>query len=325
MGNPPRQGQSGSEISASKLLKQNDLSSLPLSAPTLEIPSQHKILRVETGSTTFASPDLESPWADVEQRGDSCEDGNWRGALVAREHQFLFPWLWPDSTEATGARKRRLNSSGPGPPELQSSWKQSSPGARRQPEKQSCLPTGREEGGSPRPNLAQQMSARSQGRWGDGASGTQRMLAPREDEDGRQPGSSECWGWQEMDGLEAWKDHGNHSRRGEGQAMDREGREGKAELPGDGPRCVYALAITWDGQKGALDAAIPGTTLGLAARRESKVGEMQLESTSEGRGKPWGVAAASLCPWVLLIQLLSAGLTGKAAKPEGCSRDAIPP
>lgn len=107
--------------------------------------------------------------------------------------------------------------------------------------------------------------------------------------------------------------------------MDREGREGKAELPGDGPRCVYALAITWDGQKGALDAAIPGTALGLAARREGKVGEMQLESTSEGRGKPWGVAAASLCSWVLLIQLLSAGLTGKAATPKGCSRDVIPP
>lgn len=153
MGNPPRHGQRGSEISASKLWKLNDLSTLPLSAPTLEIPSLHKTLRVEAGSTTFPSPDMESSWADLEQRGDLCEDGNWRGDLVAREHQFLFLWLWPDSTEATGARKLL------GPPELRSSWKQSSPGARRQPEKQSCLPTGREEGGSLRPNLAQQMSA----------------------------------------------------------------------------------------------------------------------------------------------------------------------
>lgn len=56
VGNPPRQGQSGSELSASKLLKLNDLSILPLSAPTLEIPSQDKILWVEAGSTT--SPGL---------------------------------------------------------------------------------------------------------------------------------------------------------------------------------------------------------------------------------------------------------------------------
>lgn len=106
--------------------------------------------------------------------------------------------------------------------------------------------------------------------------------------------------------------------------MDGEGREEKAELPGDGLRCVYALVITWDGQNRALDPVMPGTMLGLLARREGKVGEMQLESTSEGRGKPWGVTA-SPCPWVLLIQLSSAGLTGKAAKPEGCSRDVIPP
>lgn len=50
----------------------------------------------------------------------------------------------------------------------------------------------------PGPHLAQQMSARSRGKWGDGVSGTQRMLAPREDEEERLPGSSECWGWHGM-------------------------------------------------------------------------------------------------------------------------------
>lgn len=85
------------------------------------------------------------------------------------------------------------------------------------------------------------------------------------------------------DGLGAWKDHGNHRRRGKGQAMGREGREERAELPGDGPRCVFALVTTWDGQNGALDLAMPGTKLGLPARREGKLGEMQLESSSKGR------------------------------------------
>lgn len=47
---------------------------------------------------------------------------------------------------------------------LQGSWTWISPGARRQPERQSCLPTGREEGGSAGLNLVQQMSAQSQGR-----------------------------------------------------------------------------------------------------------------------------------------------------------------
>lgn len=75
-----------------------------------------------------------------------------------------------------------------------------------------------------------------------------------------------------------------------------------------------------------LDPEMPGNRLGLPARRQNEVGEMQLESTSKGRGKPWGVTA-SPCPWVLLIQLLSVGLTGKAAKllDPGCSRDVIPP
>lgn len=113
------------------------------------------------------------------------------------------------------------------------------------------------------------------------------------------------------DGLEAWEDHKNRSRRGEGRAMGREDREEKAELPGHGTRCVYALVITWDGQNGALDPEMPGKKLGLPARREDEAGEM---STSKGRGKPLGVTA-SPCPWVLLVQLLSAGLTGKAAKP----------
>lgn len=51
--------------------------------------------------------------------------------------------------------------------ELQSSWTQSSPGARRQLERQSCLPTGREEGGSVRPNLAANVSLipGQMGRW----------------------------------------------------------------------------------------------------------------------------------------------------------------
>lgn len=126
--------------------------------------------------------------------------------------------------------------------------------------------------------------------------------------------------WQEM----GWR-CGRREERGErnGQAMVREGRGEKAELPGDGLRCVYALAITWDGQ-GAPDSEMSGNKLGLPARREDEVGEMQLESSTKGRGKPWGVTA-SPCPWVLLIQPLSAGLTRKAAKPDGCSRDVIPP
>lgn len=69
-----------------------------------------------------------------------------------------------------------------------------------------------------------------------------------------------------------------------------------------------------------LHPEMPGNRLGL----EREVGEMQLESTSKGRGKPWGVTAPP-CPRVPLTQPPWAGLTGKAAKPHGCSRDVIPP
>lgn len=69
---------------------------------------------------------------------------------------------------------------------------------------------------------------------------------------------------------------------------------------------------------------MPRNKLGLPARREDEVGEMQLENATKGRGKLWGVTAFPY-PWVPVIQLLSAGLAGKAAKLDGHSRDVIPP